>query len=101
MTFQQQETVFRIVEGFLRAAFSAAGIELPAESFLQMTYDQAIARYGIDKPDMRLPAMVDLTAELTPELRETLKIDPTLPVFGFTIPKAGTMSGTQKRSFVD
>ncbi|HEY4355338.1 MAG TPA: aspartate--tRNA ligase [Acidobacteriaceae bacterium] len=101
MTFPKQETVFRIVEGFLRAAFSAAGIELPAESFLQMTYDQAIAKYGIDKPDMRLPAMVDLTAELTPELRETLKIDPTLPVLGFTIPRAGQLSGTQRRALVD
>jgi aspartyl-tRNA synthetase len=101
ITFPQQATIFRIVEGFLRAAFSAAGITLPEGGFHQMTYDQAIARYGIDKPDMRLPAMVDLSAELTPELRETLKIDPALPIFGFTIPKAGAMSGTQKRAFVD
>ena len=97
MTFPRQETVFKVVEGFLRAAFAAAGVELPAESFVQMTYDEAIAKYGIDKPDMRLPAMVDLTKELTPELREALKIDPTLPVYGFTIPKAGAMSGTQRR----
>ena len=26
-----------------------------------MTYDQAIRQYGIDKPDMRLPAMTDVT----------------------------------------
>jgi aspartyl-tRNA synthetase len=101
MTFPQQETVFRVVEGFLRAAFSAAGVELPAGTFVQMTYDEAIAKYGIDKPDMRLPAMVDLTKELTADLRETLKIDPTLPVYGFTIPKAGAMSGTQRRVLVD
>ncbi len=101
MTFPQQETVFRIVEGFLRAAFSAAGIELPQESFVQMTYDQAIAKYGIDKPDMRLPAIVDLSKDLTPELREALKIDSALPVYGFTIPKAGAMSGTQRRAFVE
>lgn len=101
MTFPQQETVFGIAEGFLHAAFQAAGIELPPEPFLRMTYDQAIERYGIDKPDMRLPAMVNLSAELTPELREQLKIDPNLPVYGFTIPKAGAMSGTQKRAFID
>ncbi len=101
MTFPQQETVFRIAEGFLRAAFQAAGVELPLEAFPRMTYDQAIARYGIDKPDMRLPAMVDLSQELTDTLRTQLKIDPQLPVYGFTIPKSGAMSGTQKRAFID
>lgn len=101
MTFPQQETIFRIVEGFLRTAFKAAGVNLAEQPFVQMTYDQAIEKYGIDKPDMRLPAMVNLTAELTAELRETLKIDAALPVYGFTLPKAGTMSGTQKRAFVE
>ncbi len=102
MTFPQQETVFAVAEGFLHAAFRAAGVELPPEPFVRMTYDQAIERYGIDKPDMRLPAMVNLSQVLTPELRETLKIDPALPVYGFTVPKAAAgMSGTQKRSLVD
>lgn len=102
MTFPQQETIFAVAEGFLRAAFSAAGVELPAHPFRRMTYDQAIERYGIDKPDTRLPAMVNLSHELTPELRTTLKIDPDQPVYGFTIPKAAAgLSGTQKRSLVD
>ena len=101
MTFPRQEMVFKVVEGFLRAAFAAAGVELPAESFVQMTYDQAIQKYGIDKPDMRLPAMVDLSKELTPKLRETLKIDPTLPVYGFTIPKAGDLSGTARKALMN
>ena len=30
MTFPRQETIFAVVEGFLRAAFAAAGVELPA-----------------------------------------------------------------------
>jgi len=99
-TFPQQETIFRIVEGFLRAAFHAAGIELGDKPFIQMTYDHAIAKYGIDKPDMRLPAMVDLSAELTPELRETLKIAPSLPVLGFTIPGVGELSGTARKALL-
>jgi aspartyl-tRNA synthetase len=101
MTFPQMETIFAVAEGFLHAAFSAAGIELGAEPFVQMTYDQAIARYGIDKPDMRLPAMVDLSATLTAELRETLKIDPALPVLGFTIPSVGELSGTARKALVN
>jgi aspartyl-tRNA synthetase len=100
MTFPKQETVFRVVEGFLSAAFATAGITLTAP-FVQMTYDDAIRNYGIDKPDMRLPAMVSLTDEVTPELRESLKIEKELPVLGFVIPRAGGLSGTQKRGLVD
>jgi aspartyl-tRNA synthetase len=100
MTFPQQATVFRVVEGFLTAAFATAGIQLTTP-FVQMTYDDAIRNYGIDKPDMRLPAMVSLTDELTAELRESLKIGKELPVLGFVIPKAGGLSGTQKRGLVD
>ena len=100
MTFPSQAAIFRVVEGFLRAAFATAGIALEPP-FVHMTYDQAIAKYGIDKPDMRLPAMVDLTAELTPMLRDTLKIAPALPVLGFTIPAVGALSGTQRRALAD
>ncbi|HEY0263465.1 MAG TPA: aspartate--tRNA ligase [Granulicella sp.] len=100
MTFPQMETIFRIVEGFLSAAFRAAlGIEL-GPPFLQMTYDEAIRRYGIDKPDMRLPAMVEFTEELTPELRATLKIEAELPILGFIIPKAGGLSGTERKKLL-
>src|SRR5580692_4334218 len=94
MTFPQQEIIFHVVEGFLTAAFKTAGISLTTP-FVQMTYDDAIKNYGIDKPDMRLPAMVSLTDELTSALRETLKIEQTLPVLGFVIPGVGGLSGTQ------
>jgi aspartyl-tRNA synthetase len=100
MTFPQQGLIFKTVEGFLSAAFATAGITLPTE-FVQMTYDEAIRSYGIDKPDMRLPAMVDLSAELTPELRTTLKVEQELPVLGFVIPSVGALSGTQRRGLVD
>jgi aspartyl-tRNA synthetase len=100
MTFPQQETIFKTVEGFLTAAFKSAGILLEPP-FVHMTYDEAIRRYGIDKPDMRLPAMVELTETLTPELRKALKIEPNLPVLGFVIPSVGALSGTQKRGLVD
>jgi aspartyl-tRNA synthetase len=99
MTFPKQETVFRVVEGFLTAAFKTAGISLTSP-FVQMTYDDAIRNYGIDKPDMRLPAMVDLSSELTPELREALKIEQNLPVLGFAIPNAANLSGTQFKALV-
>jgi aspartyl-tRNA synthetase len=100
LTFPQMSTIFATAEGFLRAAFAAAGITLPDAPFLQMTYDQAITKYGIDKPDMRLPAMVDLSETLTPDLRTTLKIEHSLPVLGFTIPSVGELSGTARKSLL-
>jgi aspartyl-tRNA synthetase len=100
MTFPTQDRVFRTVEGFLKAAFATAGITL-STPFIKMTYDEAITKYGIDKPDMRLPAMESFTEELTPELREALKVEQKLPVLGFLIPQAGGLSGTQKRGMVD
>ncbi|HSZ90070.1 MAG TPA: aspartate--tRNA ligase [Acetobacteraceae bacterium] len=97
MTFPQQETVFAVVEGFLKAAFEITGEQISAP-FPRMTYDEAIRRYGIDKPDLRLPAMADLTDELTPELRTALKIEQGLAVLGFTIPRVGELSGTARKA---
>jgi len=100
ISFPQMSTIFATAEGFLRAAFSAAGITLSEQPFLQMTYDQAITRYGIDKPDMRLPALVDLSTTLTAELREQLKIEQGLPVLGFTIPSVGDLSTSARKSLM-
>ena len=99
ISFPQMDTVFRVTEGFLTAAFAAAGIQL-APPFVRMTYDEAIRNYGIDKPDMRLPAMVSLSEILTPELRDKLKIEQALPVLGFVIPHAGELSGTARKSLL-
>src|ERR1700730_3338054 len=100
MTFPTQDSVFRVAEGFLKAAFATTGVTL-STPFVRMTYDEAILNYGIDKPDMRLPAMVSLTDELTPELRESLKIEQTLPVLGFVIPDVGELSGTARKALVN
>jgi aspartyl-tRNA synthetase len=99
MTFPTQDQVFRVTEGFLTAAFAQAGVALTTP-FVRMTYDDAIKNYGIDKPDMRLPAMVSLSDELTPELREKLKIEQNLPVLGFVIPDVGELSGTARKALL-
>ncbi len=65
-----------------------------------MSYDDAVRKYGIDKPDMRLPAMVELSDDLDPALRETLKIEQKLPILGFIIPKAGGLSGTERKKLL-
>ncbi len=99
ITFPSQDAIFGIAERFVAAAFRAAdqAITVP---FPRMTYDEAIRKYGIDKPDMRLPHMADLSEVLTPELRSTLRIEQGLPVFGFVIPKVGELSGTARKALL-
>ncbi|MEO6965431.1 MAG: aspartate--tRNA ligase, partial [Acidobacteriaceae bacterium] len=99
MTFPQQETIFRMVEGFLTAAFREAGVTL-STPFLQMTYDDAIRRFGSDKPDMRLPELTDVRSEFEPSDLESLKIEPGLPILAVVLPGKQAMSNTQKKAFI-
>src|ERR1700761_1728503 len=95
MTFPKQETIFRVVEGFLSAAFKAVGIHLPTP-FPQITYDEAMRNYGIDKPDLRLPGLVDLKPAFTAENLAALAIDPKLPIVVVCIPKVGELSRKER-----
>ncbi|HMK24365.1 MAG TPA: aspartate--tRNA ligase [Terriglobales bacterium] len=95
MSYPQQDRVFEVVEGFLAAAFKAAGVEIKTP-FPRMTYDQAMRQYGSDKPDLRLPAMTDVRSAFTPENLETLRIDPQLPVMAIRIPKVGELSRKER-----
>jgi aspartyl-tRNA synthetase len=95
MTFPQQETVFRIVEGFLSAAFKAVGVTLPTP-FPQITYDEAMRNYGIDKPDLRLPGLTDVKPAFTAENLAALQIDVNLPVVALRIPRVGELSRKER-----
>ncbi|MBQ6515873.1 aspartate--tRNA ligase [bacterium] len=52
MSFVEQQDVINTVEGMLKAVFSAAGIEINPP-FKQITWREAMDRYGSDKPDVR------------------------------------------------
>ena len=101
MTYPQTDTVWEVVEGFLTAAFKAAGYEIKTP-FPRMSYDDAIRRYGNDKPDMRLPAMVDVREALTPEELDELagkfRMRKEFPLQLIRIAKAGEISGTERRT---
>jgi aspartyl-tRNA synthetase len=101
MTYPQVDTVWNVVEGFLAAAFKAAGHDINL-SFPRMSYDEAIRKYGNDKPDMRLPAMVDVREALTPEEVEEFaskfRVRKEFPVQLIRIPNAGDISGTERRT---
>ena len=101
MSYPQPDSVWGVVEGFLTAAFKAAGHDIKSP-FPRMSYDEAIRLYGSDKPDMRLPAMLDLRKALTPEEVEELsskfRMRKEFPVQLIRIPKAGDISGTERRT---
>ena len=91
MSYPQPERVWEVVEGFLSAAFRAAGIEIKPQ-FPRMTYDEAIRLYGSDKPDMRLPEMTDVREAFAPENLAALGVSASLPVVAIRIPKVGELS---------
>ncbi|MFI5070325.1 MAG: aspartate--tRNA ligase, partial [Terriglobales bacterium] len=101
MSYPQPERVWEVVEGFLAAAFVAAGHEIKTP-FRRMSYDEAIRLYGNDKPDMRLPAMVDVrsafAADELSQFAVKFKIRKELPLQVIRIPKAGEISGTERRT---
>jgi aspartyl-tRNA synthetase len=95
MSYPQPDRVFEVVEGFLTAAFKAAGNNIQPP-FPRMTYDEAIRRYGSDKPDMRLPAMMDVRESFAQDNLATLNVSSTLPVVAIRIPKVGELSRKER-----
>jgi aspartyl-tRNA synthetase len=95
ISYPQPERVWEVVEGFLTAAFKAAGHEIKAP-FPRMTYDEAIRLYGSDKPDMRLPAMTDVREAFPTENLAALGASPNLPVMAIRIPKVGELSRKER-----
>ncbi len=95
MTFARPEGIYAIVEGFLTAAWKTIGVDI-VTPFPRMTYDEAIRLYGIDKPDMRLPAMSDVKSAFAEEDLATLNIDAELPIVAIVTPNVGELSRKER-----
>lgn len=53
MSFVDQETILNIMEDLVTELFDKACNDRPQQPFLRMTWDEAMERYGSDKPDIR------------------------------------------------
>jgi aspartyl-tRNA synthetase len=95
MSYPQPERVWEVVEGFLTAAFKVAGHAIKTP-FPRMSYDEAIRLYGSDKPDMRLPAMVDVREAFAAENLQALAVSANLPVVAIRVPKVGELSRKER-----
>ena len=64
MSFVEQEDILQTFEGLTRYLFKATrNIELP--EFPRMSYDEAVSRYGSDKPDLRFGMAFEELNEIT------------------------------------
>lgn len=61
LSFATTEQVYRLLEGLFQRVFRLIEVEIQTP-FPRLTYAQVMARYGSDKPDLRIPGMelVDL-----------------------------------------
>ena len=63
MSFADPDQVIEITEGLFARALGAVGIEV-APPFPRLTHAEAIARYGVDRPDLRYGAEIHDLGEL-------------------------------------
>ncbi|HEX6900135.1 MAG TPA: aspartate--tRNA ligase [Thermoanaerobaculia bacterium] len=94
MSFPTEEDVYELIEGLFARIFPLTGIELPSP-LPRLTYAEAMARYGSDRPDLRFGLeIVDLSDRLAESgfrgFKETIAGGGV--VRGFTVPGAAEAS---------
>jgi len=104
MSFVNQEEVMAAAEGLLRSMFEAGvGIALP-EVFPRITYQDAMAKYGVDRPDVRFGLEhVDIT-ELMREVEFKVFREPAEKgglVKVMRVPEGGKLSRKQIDDYTD
>jgi aspartyl-tRNA synthetase len=53
MSFVDEEDVITTMEAVMQAVFSVSGVDMAPPPWPRMSYDEAIARFGTDRPDTR------------------------------------------------
>jgi aspartyl-tRNA synthetase len=65
LSFPTRDEVFDTLEGAVVASFEALGREPPERPFRRLTWHEAMARYGSDKPDLRFGLELHDATEVT------------------------------------
>ncbi len=67
-SFLDEDGIMRLMEEMIRAAFRAVlAVELP-DPFPRMTYAEAMARFGVDRPDLRIALELVEIADLVKQV---------------------------------
>lgn len=53
MSFCTPEDIYEVSEGLVETAAEAAGLDIPSPPYKRMRYEEAMDRFGTDKPDTR------------------------------------------------
>ncbi|MBU6140039.1 MAG: aspartate--tRNA ligase [Proteobacteria bacterium] len=65
MSFVEQEDVFEAIEPVLKTIFKKYGVKKASdEKFVRIKYEDAMLKYGIDKPDLRNPILISDATEI-------------------------------------
>jgi aspartyl-tRNA synthetase len=97
MSFAEADELFAISERLVRAIFAARGFDV-ALPFRRLSYREAMEKYGSDKPDLRIPYIIDdFTAEAAAWNSDLLNaaLAKGAKVKGLVIPGAGNFSRKQ------
>ncbi len=99
MSFPTEEDVYELIEGLFHRIFPLGGIQ-PPSPFPRMTYAEAMARYGSDRPDLRFGLEIaDLTGLLRGSAFRGFQEAPAIR--GFAVPGAAEASRKEVDGWVE
>jgi aspartyl-tRNA synthetase len=103
VSFARPDTIFGIIEPLMAEIFAVVGRQI-STPFLRMSYAEAMACYGSDKPDLRCGMVIQDVREVFREssfrvFKEIVAGGGT--VRGFVVPNAGGISRSEVDGIVD
>ncbi|MHB8840247.1 MAG: aspartate--tRNA ligase [Candidatus Aquicultor sp.] len=97
MSFMTEEGILELVEGMVRDVFEIVDVKLPMP-IQRMAYDEAINRYGCDKPDLRYGMEIEDVSDIVENADFKVFADTVKnggAVRGIVAPGCGTFSRSQ------
>jgi aspartyl-tRNA synthetase len=85
MSFVEEDDVIATIEGLMQRVFEAAGTEIGPPPYPRMTYEEAMRRYGSDRPDLRYALEIADLSEVVAEAE--------FKVFSGALAGGGTVRG--------
>ena len=98
-SFLEQEQVMALMEGLIRHVFSRVLKARLPDPFPRVTYEEAVRRFGSDKPDLRVPLELvdvgDLVQGTEFKVFATPAADPEGRVAALRVPRGGELTRKQ------